>query len=468
MKRPGVVFALLGLFLLATRLCHSAIVWVEEAYPAAAAIQLLHGKVIYRDFWFDKPPLAPLFYLLWGAHTGVALRIAGAGFVLSCCWVAWRLGREMWSEREGLVAAGLLGFFLTFDTPSAVMALAPDLLMVLPHLAAVLLIRRGQPVAGGVVAGLAMLLNPKAILVAGACLLWVRRDWVRFVSSFIILNLIGLVVLSAVGALPGYWQQVWAWGAVYSRDSFVRQPLQEGVVRTVAWAGFHLALVLPAAWHLLRDPSRRTVIWLTLCFLGVVLGWRFFPRYYFILLAPLTVTAARGFSMLPRRAAIPIGLLLIIPLVRFGPRYVTLAADLVRGRESRWADIAMSQDSAEVSRLLSQTARPDDTLLVWGYRPDIFMRTRMPAGTPFLDSQPLTGVIADRHLTQSEASVPELAAANRDKLVRTMHPDYIVDGLGLFNPALAVTEYPDLKRWLDGYAVSGRTRNSLIYRRIQH
>ena len=49
-------------FLLAARLCHWRVLWVEEAYPMAGAIQLGHGLVPYRDFWVDKPPLAMLFW----------------------------------------------------------------------------------------------------------------------------------------------------------------------------------------------------------------------------------------------------------------------------------------------------------------------------------------------------------------------------------------------------------------------
>ena len=202
MKRPAVVLALLFAFLLATRLCHAGLVWVEEAYPAAAAIQLLQGRILYRDFWFDKPPLAPLFYLLWGARTGVALRVAGALFVLACCWMAWRLASELWSEREGLIAAGLLGFFLTFDVPSAVMALAPDLLMLLPHLAALWLARRGRPLASGIAAGAAMLVNPKGVLVLAVCLLWAGRDWLWILAGFAGINALGLAALARRRGTP--------------------------------------------------------------------------------------------------------------------------------------------------------------------------------------------------------------------------------------------------------------------------
>ncbi|MEO8662619.1 MAG: hypothetical protein ABI693_29435, partial [Bryobacteraceae bacterium] len=79
--RPRAAFALLFLTVLVARLTHWRIVWVEEAYPAAAAIRLLNGATLYRDIWFDKPPLSPYFYALFGALAGWPLRLAGALFV---------------------------------------------------------------------------------------------------------------------------------------------------------------------------------------------------------------------------------------------------------------------------------------------------------------------------------------------------------------------------------------------------
>jgi Dolichyl-phosphate-mannose-protein mannosyltransferase len=465
-QRPLLGLALLFPFLLATRLCHTGLVWVEEAYPATAAIQMLNGKTIYRDFWFDKPPLTPLLYLLWGSRTGLPLRIAGAVFLFAGCWIAWKLARSLWTESEGIVAAALLAFFVTFDVPSAVMALAPDLVMLLPHLAAVYLAARRRPFAAGLVAGAAMLVNPKGVFVLAACVLWSWREWLPLAAGFAAANGAGLIALAAAGALPGYFEQVWAWGSVYSRDTFIDQPLAEGLRRTSAWLGFHAAIVLPAAWYWLRDRStvsKRLALWTLLSLAGIVLGWRFFPRYYFLLLPAVTISAARGLAILPVRARWAMGLLLLIPLVRFGPRYAILASDLAKGRDTPWADVAMNQDSRRASRLLSDLERPQDTLLVWGYRPDIFLYTRLPAGSPFLDSQPLTGVIADRHLTKSEPSAPELAARNRLRL-SGYRPTWIVDGLGPYNPRLAIVNYPDLAQWLAHYEVVGGTGGSVVYR----
>lgn len=448
----------LGLFafLLITRLCHTGLVWVEEAYPATAAIQMLRGSVIYRDFWFDKPPFLPILYALFGAFTGVPLRVAGAVFVFGCCLLAWRSG--------GPVAAALLAFFLTFDVPSAVIGIAPDLGMLLPHLAAVYLASRRRPFAAGAAAGVAMLVNPKGVFVLAACLLW--GGWIPAVAGFAIVNGAALAVLAVAGALPGYSEQVWAWGAVYSRDTFVGEPVAEGLKRTGAWLGFHAAIVLPAVWYWVRDrsaDSKRCLIWAALGWAGVVVGWRFFPRYYLLLLPAVCISAARGFALMPARARWAAAALLLIPFVRFGPRYAALACDLMEAREPRWADAAMNLDSRRAARLISIAEHPGDTLLVWGYRPDIFMYTRMLAGTPFLDSQPLTGVIADRHLTTSEPSAPALAGRNRARLTAD-RPTWIVDGLGPYNPRLAIANYPDLAGWLGNYAVAARTAGAVIYR----
>ena len=109
-------------------------------------------------------------------------------------------------------------------------------------------------------------------------------------------------------------------------------------------------------------------------------------------------------------------------------------------------------------------ARPGDTLVVWGYRPEVFVYTQLPPGSRFLDCQPMTGVPADRHLTQSETLAPALAHANRAELARS-RPAFVLDGLGPYNPRLAITSFPDLSEWLAGYTPAARTRFTVIYRR---
>src|SRR5579859_1064738 len=78
------------------RLCHIHLLWADEDYHLAAAIHILHGKVPYRDFWYDKPPLCAAFYLLVGGYPGWPLRILDSAYMLIACYVAYLLAREWW------------------------------------------------------------------------------------------------------------------------------------------------------------------------------------------------------------------------------------------------------------------------------------------------------------------------------------------------------------------------------------
>lgn len=451
------------------RLAHTDILWVEEAYPMAAAAEVLRGKALYRDVWFDKPPLYALVYGLWGADTGVPLRLAGALFIGLAAWVAYRFARDLWGPREGAAAGALTAFYLTFGTASAVIALAPDLLMIVPQLAAVWLAWKGRAFWAGAMAGIALLVNVKGWFVLAACALWAGRQPGPLLAGFALPNALAAAALGLTGAWSAYWQQVWVWGWGYSRDTFLRNPLDEGALRTLNWAGFHATLVVSAVWLARSDrgaETKRMIAWAAISLMAVAAGWRFFPRYYLQLLPAAVLMGARGLARMPRAGAAAAALLLLIPLARFGPRYLALGTDLVHGRVHEWTDVTMNQQSRDAAQLIRGLARPGDTLLVWGYRPDVYVYSGLPAATRFLDSQPLTGVIADRHLTNARPTFPEWAARNREELKRS-RPIIIADGLGPYNPPLAIERFGDLREWLGQYEVAGMPRGFIIYRLIR-
>jgi hypothetical protein len=442
------------------RVTHSDLLWVEESYPYAGTVQLGLGKLPYWDYFYDKPPLGIFLASLWGGAPGLAHRLAGAVYVLACCVLIHHVARHF--SKDSLAQptwwpAVLLATGLTFYIPAAVMPLAPDLLMVLPHLAAIHFARTHRTGWAGVCLGLALWINSKALLVAVACALW---------------SPLAAVLGLALGALqlfiPGNWEQVWLWGYHYSTDTFVANPITEGLRRTLNWSGFHAAAVVGTVAYYMTgkkaaEDRMRTALWLMLSLAGVAGGMRFFPRYYFQLLPVVCLLGGLGLARLQqerhwiRWAA---ALLLVIPIARFGPRYV----DLALHGEGNWADTALNRDSRQVSARILRAAQAKDTILVWGYRPDILVYTRLPLGAPYLDSQPLTGVLADRHLTSSRATLPELAAANRKKLLQD-HPTWLVDGLGPSNPQLAVANYQDLSQWMAGYQEAFRTSATIVYRR---
>jgi hypothetical protein len=124
----------------------------------------------------------------------------------------------------------------------------------------------------------------------------------------------------------------------------------------------------------------------------------------------------------------------------------------------------MDRASHQAAEVLNRVRHPGDTLYVWGYRPDIFAYTAMPAASKYLDCQAMTGVPADRHLTQSASVLsPETTAAARRELAES-HPDFIVDGLSQYNPALSIAGYPELRDWLSHYEPVARLPGIVIYR----
>jgi len=439
-------------------MCHVGILWAEEGLPLAASGQMLHGKILYSDIWFDKPPLLASVYLLWGARAGWLLRLAGALYGLLACWIAYCFARGLWSPKEGIWAAGLLSFFLVFDFPSAVIPLASDLLLLAPHLAAVWLAWKRRPFGSGVLIGIGFLISPKALFVAAVCALWNPMGVWPMAAGFAASNGIALGWMWAAGALPSYWEQVWQWGRLYAGAALSGEPLRNGLLRTLSWTGFHSALVAAAICFFARSRQTwRWAGWLILSLAGVAAGWRFFPRYYFLLLPPLILVAARGFALLGRRSAAAAALLLI-PLARFGPRYFLLA----RG-DTAWTDTAMDRESRRAAALTRQLARAGDTLFVWGFRPELYVYTGLPAANRFLDSQPLTGVPADRHLTQSEPVETVAPPARRAELTRSS-PTFLIDGLGLYNPRLALTSYSDMQPWFARYREAARSGLIVVYR----
>jgi hypothetical protein len=464
-------FAALFAITLILRLCHSHLLWPDEDYHLAAANQLLRGKMLYRDLWYDKPPLSALTYAIIGAPTGWPLRLFDALWILAICAVAFRFVREMLGETQGLVAAGLIAFFLNFDLPGGIVPIAPDFFMILPHLLAIWCAWKSKPLAAGGWCGIAFLFNPKGVFVLATCAILLWRSLPLLFLGFLIPNAVAMATLFAQGAAGPYIEQVWKWGLLYAKTPPAASTVTDGIRRTLDWFGFHAALILGAVicwWKARTRAAGFLAVWAIVSLIAVVSGARFSNRYFLQLLPVLAIASACGLShgeALQRRIVILIaGAALLVPLVRFGARYTILARDLASSHETQWSDAVLDRDSRAVSAWLEAHKQPSDTLFIWGYRPDIFAYTRMPMASIFWDSQPLTGVPADRHLGESVSLMPEWAVRNRSQLV-TSRPTFIVDGLGRINPRLSMNEFPETRAWLTGYELADSTALTAIYKR---
>ena len=454
--RTSFFFLCLFALVLVAHLLHSRVLWAEEGLPLAAAMQMKRGSVLYRDIWFDKPPFVSAIYLLWGAMAGPGLRLAGALYGLLACLLAFAAACRVWSVREGYAAAFFIAFFLVFDTHSSVLPLAADLLLVVPHLAAIWLAWSKRPYWCGVAAGIGFLVNAKAVFVLAGCAVFLLSipQLLMLMAGFASVNAVALACLWGMGALPSYIDQVWRWPAQYAGSPVVADPVRNGIVRSANWLGFHTALLLGAAVCVWRERRWQYLVWLALAYAGVALGMRFFPRYFFLLLPPLALLAARAIvTMRSRALAACMILALIVPAVRFGPRYFAL---------QNWSDLALDRDARHAAEVISSLAPPQATLYVWGYRPEIFIYTGMKAANRYLDCQAMTGVPADRHLTQSTVVLTTGTHEARMELAAST-PTIIADGLSLFNPALSMSNYSELRPWLAGYREAARTAGTIIY-----
>jgi hypothetical protein len=306
--------------------------------------------------------------------------------------------------------------------------------------------------------------------VLAVCAIWLPSDLPLLAAGFALPVGIGFAWLAAAGAWPGYIEQVWHWGFIYARTSPEPHPFETGVQRTLDWLGFHAALAVAAIYafvRLARNARWRLAVWLALSFIAVCIGLRFAPHYYLQFLPPLVIVAARGtvLALREHKKAIAAILtpLLLVPFIRFGPRYALLAFDDIHRREPHWNDAILDLDGQHAAAEIRSFRHPGDTLFVWGYRPDLYVYTRMTSPSLFWDSQPLTGVPADRHLHATTVVYGGPAARNRKRLIRSS-PTFLVDGLGLLNPRLAPAVYPALRPWLAHYRLIERTKLSLIYR----
>jgi len=479
MQRVSVWFwvSLTGALLL-SRMCHINILWADEDYHLAAAIQMLHGKMLYRDLWYDKPPLTAMVAALFGAWPGWPLRIAGAVLAAASCVVAFRFASGLWSRVEGYWAAGLLAFSLIFYLPPATIPLEPDTLMILPHLAAVYLAWKQKPLLAGFAAGLGFAMNIKGAAVLLVCMIFAPAAWPLFLAGFLVPNLVLLGWLVSQHAFPAYIESVWRWGLLYAGAPPGDSPVEGALVRLRNWLGFHAALVLAAGWYFLREFQRdkddgtrwRLLAWALVSFAAAGVGWRFSPHYLNQVLPPLAIAGARGICLLAgeTRAAlrrVVAGALMIaalVAMIRFGPRYFLLAADDLAGRPHAWRDVALDQESRQAAALVRTLAKEGDTIFIWGYRPNLVVYLRLPVASRMWESQPLTGVPADRHLRDASSVDPEWARQNRAELVRSS-PSIVVDGLSACNPSLSISSYPDLGAWFQRYCLAGRAGLTSVY-----
>jgi 4-amino-4-deoxy-L-arabinose transferase-like glycosyltransferase len=197
-----ITFAAIILISFLLRIFYAGYLYEDDGLWFAAAEEMLGGKALYRDIYFDKPPGSVLVYAalfkLFGAHI-LTIRIFTIVYSVAVSAALFVFGRRLYGEREGLTTAIMFAVFSTIYTTGHVQALNTDFLMALPYtMAAYWLLRASDDVfgrhitvrqsagfalAGGACVAVAMQFNPKgafALIFFGLFLLlafrWQRGD----------------------------------------------------------------------------------------------------------------------------------------------------------------------------------------------------------------------------------------------------------------------------------------------------
>ena len=242
-----------------------------------------------------------------------------------------------------------MAFYLIFDFPATAIPAASDMLLMAPHLAAVWLAWKRRRCGAALPWASAFWISPKALFVLRGLLLWDLSGAVWIAAGF-------RAVLAAARHGCGqrahggaYRLRSMGVGARFTRRArFVANPLWNGVLRSANWLGFHAAAVAASAQYSLWNDGtpassagrKSATLGLagagSLALAGVTAGMRFFPRYYFLLMPPLALMAARGFTLARPARGLGCGAAARrSPLVRFTPDYWQPLTSR-NGATSRW------------------------------------------------------------------------------------------------------------------------------------
>lgn len=256
------------------RIAYAGHLYEDDGLWLTVGEEILRGKALYREIYFDKPPGLALVYamLFWifGAHL-ITIRLFTVAYSIAISAVLYVFGARLYNKRIGWLAAVMFAVFST--TFPHLQSLSTDFLMVMPYAAgAYLLVRsRWDPrganrershsgllaLAGGALAGVAFQINPKAIfdIVFFAVLLIASRRWnaadvevsakannaeptprvsdavsepsdrrlgasrlfASAVAGFVASSLPFMAYIAATRSLSVYWFYVWDWGSRYGR-----------------------------------------------------------------------------------------------------------------------------------------------------------------------------------------------------------------------------------------------------------
>lgn len=283
------------------RIAYAGHLYEDDGLWFTAGEEILRGKALYSQVYFDKPPGLALCYavLFWifGAHI-LTIRLFTIAYSLAISVVLYFFGAWLYNKRIGLLAAAMFAVFSTTLMTGHAQSLGTDLLMALPYtMGCYLLIRSrlrrprerrarsaqaGLAIAGGALAGVSFQVNPKGLfdLIFLAIFLIVSRKWVgntsdkgeavhRSALRIFLLATVGFALgalpslgyIAATGSVRAYWLYVWDWGLRYSNYYGASKTVLTALIRSLDFFALDntlliaLVFLIIATLRAIRKPA---------------------------------------------------------------------------------------------------------------------------------------------------------------------------------------------------------------------
>jgi uncharacterized membrane protein len=137
------LFAIIAAISVVLRIVYAGHLYEDDGLWFTVGEEVLRGKALYSEIYFDKPPGLPFVYalLFWifGAHL-LTIRLFTMAYSVAISGVLYLFGSRLYNKRVGLLAAVMFAVFST--TYPHLQMLSTDFLMVMPYYArAYLLVR---------------------------------------------------------------------------------------------------------------------------------------------------------------------------------------------------------------------------------------------------------------------------------------------------------------------------------------
>lgn len=440
----------------------------DEAYVATVADVIAHGGKLYVDAVDRKPP--GLFYLYhWlfevtGSRQLWIPRIAGMLAHGATATLVWVFARRRLGVRGGLVAGVLAALASVTVTPGDAQSAEFEVFMMPFVLAAMVLADRKRPFASGLAIGAATMIKQTAAmtLLPLAWIAWRNRTTRRSHLAVLAVGTAAPAVACAVMFGPGrFW--FWVFGAANGQyldvgDGGLGVTLHRMLSMNASIIGLNVALfgLAAMAWRCRRDDVE-VWLWLLSAVIGVFSGTRFFGHYYWQLLPPLCILAARGATQVAAKWT-HIGVA-TMALTSAGAAIAAVALHL-GGTSTHYETLA---------DYVTANTTPDQKIFVWGHEPALFWAS---------DRLPASRVITTGFLTGHTSARPA-GFDSIDKAVPGLWDDVMADlnadpptlffdtqpNDPLEPPDFPMSDYPPIEDFVDGkYQLVGVVERIYVYR----